>query len=521
MTQKLAFSRAGVSADVRFARVAADSSRLSVLNITGVPLSFDPGIYSYTAQVYDLTETFVTALPETPSAEVSVTLNGNFVSTSAPLALRYGTNTLTFTVTSGESSSTYTIIITINRYQNSNGSETDGGSGGQRQGAVLTIGGVNRGELAVSLRNGRAVVSLGTLAQEIFAGSAQAVLEIPTISEAMAYTLELPADALAGMKTGGAITVSTGLGSLCLPADMLGSRADTLTGKVAAITIARGEKSKLTSELQALVGDRPLFTLTLTLDGEPVEWSNPDAPIAVTIPYVPSPKELEIPECLLVWYLDGMGNAVPVPNARYDAATGTLRFETTHFSDFAAGFKLVDFSDVLDSVWYAAAVRFIAARSITTGTTETTFSPDSPVTRGQFIVMLMRAYGIKPGDGLGDNFTDAGDTYYTDYLAQAKAMGISYGVGDNLFKPEQPITRQEMFTLLYRALDKLSKLPEGIANKTLDDFSDGASVADYAKDAMTALVKGGVIAGSEEKLNPQVGATRAQMAQVLYKLMAR
>ena len=90
----------------------------------------------------------------------------------------------------------------------------------------------------------------------------------------------------------------------------------------------------------------------------------------------------------------------------------------------------------------------------------TTFSPEASLTRGQFIVMLMRAYNIEVDETLTDNFDDAGDTYYTAYLATAKSLGITSGVGENMFAPEDEITRQDMFTLLYRSLDILGELPE-------------------------------------------------------------
>jgi hypothetical protein len=69
--------------------------------------------------------------------------------------------------------------------------------------------------------------------------------------------------------------------------------------------------------------------------------------------------------------------------------------------------------------------------------------------------MLMKAYGIAPDTNPANNFSDAGNTYYTRYLAAAKRLGISAGVGGNLYVPEKEITRQEMFTMLYNALKSI------------------------------------------------------------------
>ena len=156
---------------------------------------------------------------------------------------------------------------------------------------------------------------------------------------------------------------------------------------------------------------------------------------------------------------------------------------------------------------------------ITTGTMATSFSPDASLTRGQFITMLLRAYSISPDANLTANFTDAGNTYYTGYLAAAKRMGITSGIGDNMFAPDRGITRQEMFTLLYSALKTTGNLPQGKSGKTLADFSDAAEIASWAKEAMTLLVETGTVSGSSGKLSPTSATTRAEMAQVLYSLL--
>ncbi|MDD4798220.1 MAG: S-layer homology domain-containing protein, partial [Clostridia bacterium] len=140
------------------------------------------------------------------------------------------------------------------------------------------------------------------------------------------------------------------------------------------------------------------------------------------------------------------------------------------------------------------------------------------LTRGEFIVMLMRAYGIAPDSDPKDNFADAGATYYTGYLAAAKHLGLTDGVGNNLFAPQREITRQEMFTLLYNILKAAKQLPQADSTKALPDFSDAGQLEPWAKEAVTLLAAMGVIEGSGGKLEPTATATRAQMAQLLYKL---
>jgi hypothetical protein len=237
----------------------------------------------------------------------------------------------------------------------------------------------------------------------------------------------------------------------------------------------------------------------------------------------------------VVWYIDGSGNVISVPNGRYDPATGTVTFTTTHFSYYAVSYRQVSFSDVPKDAWYAKAVSFIAARDITKGTGGGNFSPDAKLTRAQFIVMMMRAYDIAPDENPEDNFADAGNTWYTGYLAAAKRLKISNGVGDNMFAPDREITRQEMFTLLYNTLKTAGQLPglhgqaigeaddqpTNYSGKTLTDFIDAGDIAPWARVAMKRLVEAGIISGSGNRLSPKDTASRAQMAQVLYNLMSK
>lgn len=175
------------------------------------------------------------------------------------------------------------------------------------------------------------------------------------------------------------------------------------------------------------------------------------------------------------------------------------------------------FSDVLPGAWYYTAVTYLAEKGITSGTAPGIFSPDAALTRAQFLVLLMRAYDIAPDAAGTDNFADAGISYYTGYLAAAKRLGLAGGVGSNLYLPEAVITRQDMFVLLYNTLVRLGKLPAGTASPL---FTDGGLVAPYAEGAVTALASCGVVTGSGGFVDPYGRSTRAQLATLLYRLLA-
>lgn len=413
-----------------------------------------------------------------------------------------------------------------------NGDSNGGGEGGsnapampaaQTYNAVVSRNQAQVATLPVTVASGATTGSVSLTdakAAEYFAAAANTVILVPSVPNVDSYSLELPASSLTAAKAEKTLTFDTPSGSVSIPDNMLSSLSAT-DGKKAGITIGQGDKANLTDAEKAAIGDRPLIQLTLTLDGVQTAWNNPAAPVTVTIPYKPTAEELKNPESILVWYLDGSGRPVCIPNGHYDTESGTVTFKTAHFSKYAVGYNPVTFKDVAEGAWYHKAVSFIAARGITSGTGSGKYSPDAKLTRGEFIVMLMRAYDIAPDANPKDNFADAGSTWYTNYLAAAKRLGISAGIGSNMYAPEKEITRQEMFTLLYNALKVIGRLPEGTSGKSLSDYSDAAEIETWAKDAMKLLVETGTVSGSGGRLNPGGTTTRAEMAQVLYNLLMR
>lgn len=187
-------------------------------------------------------------------------------------------------------------------------------------------------------------------------------------------------------------------------------------------------------------------------------------------------------------------------------------------------FKLnvgLGFDDVGATQWFAPAITFISARGITVGVGNDLFAPNAQITRAEFLVMLMRAFDIAPAETWTDNFDDAGtDKYYSGYLAKAKELEIIEGVGNNLFAPNQKIIREEMFTMLCRALDKIEMLPEFETLNDLSGFGDTDEISTYALESIKTLVTADFVHGDNNMLRPLDPATRAQTAQVFCNILS-
>lgn len=135
------------------------------------------------------------------------------------------------------------------------------------------------------------------------------------------------------------------------------------------------------------------------------------------------------------------------------------------------------------------------------------------LTRAQMAAIVTRAFGTN-GKANISSFGDvnAGDWFY-DAMASSVLMGAFQGDGVNL-NPNANITRQEAFTVLAR-LFTLS----GGDQSVLSRYTDGAQVADWAKDSMASMVAAGYVKGSNNMLNPQSSITRAEFAQVMDNLV--
>ena len=153
------------------------------------------------------------------------------------------------------------------------------------------------------------------------------------------------------------------------------------------------------------------------------------------------------------------------------------------------------FTDVAENAWCHDAVQWAVAHDLFAGTSETTFAPNTPMTREMLWTVLGRLDGqTLSGSGVFD---------------RAKAWASEQGITDGS-NPDGKLSRQQLVTLLWRSAG--SPAP---TTGNSDGFSDVGAVADYAKAAFAWAVENGIVAGSDGKLLPEGLATRAQVATML------
>lgn len=341
-------------------------------------------------------------------------------------------------------------------------------------------------------------------------------VEVPKVEGATSYTTALPSSVLTVAEAAVKIELRTDLGTVVVPGNIL-ANANIFGAKVVGISIGIADAAKLSDTVKALVGNRTVINLYVTADGRMVDYNNPDAPVKVMVPCKPSAEELQNPEHIVVWYIDGTGNAVSVPTGKYDAATGTVVFTTTHFSQYAIAFVFKTFEDITSYAWAKDAIEVMAAKGVINGTGEKTFDPASNVTRADFTLLLVKSLGLTAK--VDSNFSDVNpEDYYYEAVGIARKLGLAKGEGENLFNPGSEISRQDMMVIAARAMRIANKLKADRTVAELGAFTDKADIAAYALEDIGAMVKEGIVKGDGGRINPLGNTTRAETAVLIYRV---
>jgi hypothetical protein len=177
----------------------------------------------------------------------------------------------------------------------------------------------------------------------------------------------------------------------------------------------------------------------------------------------------------------------------------------------------VPFTDVgEDYVWASDSISYLKDKGIVTGTGGGLFQPADSISRGDFVLMVCRAFELTGGSNA---FPDVpSGSYYYDAIAAAKSRGIVEGI-EGKFYPTSPLTRQDAMVIIDRALNSVGAGLHAANAGVLSNFSDADEVSGYALEATAKLVKAGVITGRNGALYPRDMISRAEMAVILHRIL--
>lgn len=227
----------------------------------------------------------------------------------------------------------------------------------------------------------------------------------------------------------------------------------------------------------------------------------------------------------VVWLDPQTGKLSYVPTTfSTENGTNMVSFKRKGNSSYALVSGSSKFTDI-GSHWAGSTIKMMSNKFIIEGRSGSTtkFDPQSSITRAEFAAYIVRGLGLSGSRSDASKYKDvAGGTATAAYIGAASKAGIVMGNTDGTFKPNSPITRQEMAVMMSRATKAAAvtiSLPQS-ETTYLSKFSDRTKVASWAKSDLAKAVYMGVITGqTETTFGPTKNATRAEAIVMIKRLL--
>lgn len=407
----------------------------------------------------------------------------------------------------------------------SSSSSSSGKPKAQYSASVSTAGGTSTASLTVkaSLSSGTASVTLDKAsvdsaiekAKESAKNSgntAQLVVKV-TGEDCNTVKVTLPVSALkaVGSSELTGMTITSVLGDVRLDRRAAASAAAQAKGDNMTLAVRKLDADKVLSDNR--IEDAQVYELALNSAGNSVGALEKGA-FTITLPCSKGGNPT-------VWSIDGAGNLEPVSS---EYADGSVTFATDRLGRYVVGRAAAaeeqalwtnPFTDVKESDWFYEAVRYVHENGLFSGTSDTTFSPNTAMTRAMLVTVLWRVEG-QPSGGSA-SFSDVpGGAWYSAAVGWASREGIVSGVGDGRFDPEGNVTREQIAAILHRYAQKKGlELPAVTAGGS---FRDSAGISGWAAESVDWAVRVGLLTGrGEGQLAPGATASRAEVATLIQR----
>ena len=316
-------------------------------------------------------------------------------------------------------------------------------------------------------------------------------------------------------------------GSVSFDADAVAAIADQANGKDVTLHLDNIKVTELASAQQEAVSELEIEVVLdayLTSGGKRISDFNGGS-ATVKIPY--TLKDGQTARGLVVWYVATDGTRSQVP-ASYDGKN--VVFTVPHFSNYVIAYDtekaaacpkddtcpISAFDDADPTARYHDGVHYVLENGMMNGVGDRKFDPDGAATRAMIVTILYRLEG-EPVIRSGIPFSDVTESdWYAKAVSWAESKGIVNGYGDGTFRPNDPVTREQLAAILYRYAQYKGEGFTGLWSFRLD-FPDAGDVSDWANEAVSWMVMQGVVNGMDGRLNPQGNATRVQIAAMLHR----
>ncbi|URN95126.1 MAG: discoidin domain-containing protein [Candidatus Pristimantibacillus lignocellulolyticus] len=262
-----------------------------------------------------------------------------------------------------------------------------------------------------------------------------------------------------------------------------------------------------------------VYTLDLILrdkDGKETKLSTFPEPITLVIHYDDTKLDSDL---IGVYYYNEALKEWEYIGGKIDKSKHNISADVTHFSKY--GVREFDkvFTDVPTTHWAYHALKVLSAKHIVSGVSATEFNPSGITTRAEFVAMLTNALGLQASK-VNEQFTDVNSSdWFAKDVAAAYDAGLIRGVTDTTFAPDSTITREEIAILMVRAYEYVKGKQTSIENH-LTVLHDHGQISSWASAEVNSAIELGLMKGKSTSIfAPQASATRAETAQVIFNLL--
>lgn len=224
-------------------------------------------------------------------------------------------------------------------------------------------------------------------------GIKRIAIQIPSVAEANGYELELPKAALTASESAIRLQVETAEGQLLIPDTVLSGLNIGDSDQVSVI-ISKASPDDLPEGIRSAAGDRPVIKLSFAVNGKVIAWSNPQAPVKVTVRYEAGPAEQAGSELLSVRHIDAGSAVTSVYGGKYDAANKAVQFAAAYDGLYSVVYEHKAFGDLGKHAWAQQAIEVLAAKGIINGVSDSNYAPQQNVKRADFALLIVKALAL-------------------------------------------------------------------------------------------------------------------------------
>lgn len=551
----------------------ADLSGLALSHGTLAP-SFNPAVTSYISHVgYRVSEISIT--PSVSDPKATVTINGKAVSAgqaSDSISLEVGSNSIQLVVTA-QNGATKTYAVDVTREAaaspepepgNPSNPGTPGGGSGYSEGQGPGAGGSSQAGQGAGSGQSPAgssdvksyvndVLQTGLISTEVTKENGQTVLTVKVNGDRLQSLLQLEKNsrpivrlrateeldqavvvldgksATALEASGAMIAFESLAGSIRMPVQAISEQIGSLAGtKEGAIHLVLADGNAANSAKLKQVGNGKdlgehygsiAVSVAAYDQGKRLSGNTYSSYVELEVPVAEGAAAIVTTAVLL----DDQGKVHHAPT-RLVAREG--RTYAIIKGLYNGTYALISHNEELSDMrghWAEAAVNEMASRLVVGGRGAAGFHPNEPVTRAEFVTMLVRSLGLTE-QGNTSSFQDVTfRDWYVGAVSAASENGLIHGYADGTFLPNGLISRQEAMVIFARALKfaEVSPMVEAMDSEAvLAAFQDRAELASWAKGAAAEVVHSGLMSGYDAKLGPRSDMTRAETATILLRMLS-